>query len=314
MLSSETIELQLNSEYHFKIYNEYFCGILQSVECIGEVLPFLNCSPIRWHLYRTDYRFAIVPSEPGTGGPAVEFRDVCFYYPGAEEPALKSISFTARAGETTAVIGGTGSGKTTLINLILRFYDATEGQLLVYGQDVQNQPVEALRDRIGYVPQAAVLFTGTIADNIRYGKQDATDDEVKFAAGIAQASEFVEKNEDQYEMTIAQAGANVSGGQKQRLSIARALVKKPEIYIFDDSFSALDFKTDAALRKELEKETQNSTVLIVAQRLGTIMNANQIIVLEDGKISGIGTHKELLKSNEVYREIALSQLSEEELA
>ena len=257
---------------------------------------------------------AIVPSEPGTGGPAVEFRDVCFYYPGAEEPALKSISFTARAGETTAVIGGTGSGKTTLINLILRFYDATKGQILIHGQDVLDQPAEALRDRIGYVPQTAVLFSGTIADNIRYGKQDATQEEIQRAARIAQADQFILEKPEGYEAEIAQGGTNVSGGQKQRLSIARAIIKKPELYLFDDSFSALDYKTDASLRAALKQETSHAAVLIVAQRVSTVLDADQILVMDEGELVGVGKHQELMKNCQVYREIVTSQLSEEEIS
>jgi ATP-binding cassette, subfamily B, multidrug efflux pump len=244
----------------------------------------------------------------------VQFQNVSFSYPGAEMPAISEITFTMKPGEVTAIIGGTGSGKSTLINLIPRFYDVKSGRILVDGIDVREMTQEHLREKVGFVPQVAVLFTGTIAENIRFGKEDATNEEVQHAAEIAQASEFIDNMPDGFNAMIAQGGTNVSGGQKQRLSIARALVRKPEIYIFDDSFSALDFKTDAKLRAALKKETVDSTVLIVAQRVSTIMDANQIIVLEDGRISGIGTHKELMESSEVYREIVMSQLSEEEIA
>ncbi|MHB8172090.1 MAG: ABC transporter ATP-binding protein [Thermincolia bacterium] len=244
----------------------------------------------------------------------VEFNKVTFSYPGAEQPAISDISFTARPGEVTAIIGGTGSGKSTLISLIPRFYDIGKGSILVDGVDVREMRQESLRAKIGLVPQMAVLFTGTVADNIRYGKEDATDEDVKEAAETAQAMEFITQMEEGYDSVIAQGGTNVSGGQKQRLSIARALIRKPEIYIFDDSFSALDFKTDARLRAALKKDTVNSTVIIVAQRVSTVMDADQIIVLDNGQIAGIGRHKELLKNCDVYREIVSSQLSEEELA
>ncbi|PFN96128.1 multidrug ABC transporter ATP-binding protein [Bacillus sp. AFS076308] len=244
----------------------------------------------------------------------VEFRDVTFSYPGAEMPAISNISFSMHPGEVTAIIGGTGSGKSTLINLIPRFYDVDSGHVLVDGVDVREMTQEQLRQKIGFVPQQAVLFTGTISENIRYGKEDASDEEVHHAAEIAQANEFISSMPESFDSIIAQGGTNVSGGQKQRLSIARALVRKPEIYIFDDSFSALDFKTDSKLRTALKKETVDSTVLIVAQRVSTIMDSDRIIVLDDGKVSGIGTHKELMESCSVYREIVMSQLSEEEIA
>jgi len=244
----------------------------------------------------------------------VEFQDVSFRYPGAEEDVLKHVSFTAKLGQTTAFIGSTGSGKSTLVNMILRFYDATEGRVLVDGMDVRDVTQHDLRDKIGYVPQQAVLFSGTIESNIKYGNQEASRAEVEKFADIAQATEFISTSDKDYAMTVAQGGANLSGGQKQRLSIARALAKKPEIFIFDDSFSALDFKTDVALRKALKQETGEATVLIVTQRVGQIMGADQIVVLEDGRVAGIGTHLELMKDSEVYREIALSQLSKEELS
>lgn len=244
----------------------------------------------------------------------IEFDRVTFSYPGAENPALSNISFSARPGETTAIIGGTGSGKSTMLNLIPRFYDIDSGRILIDGVDARELPQEGLREKIGYVPQKAVLFSGTISDNIRYGKQDATDEELQHAAVVAQAADFIAAMPEGYDSAISQGGTNVSGGQKQRLSIARALVRKPEIYLFDDSFSALDFKTDAKLRTALKGETTNATVIIVAQRVSTVKDADQIIVLEEGRIADIGTHQELLQSSEVYREIVSSQLSEEEIA
>ena len=244
----------------------------------------------------------------------VEFRNVTFRYPGAERPTVENISFTARPGEVTAIIGGTGAGKTTLVNLIPRFYDVQEGAVLVDGIDVRQWSQADLRSRIGYVPQKALLFSGTVAENIRYGSKNASDAEVAHAAEVAQASGFIAQMKQGYDSEIAQGGTNVSGGQKQRLTIARALVRRPEIYIFDDNFSALDFKTDARLRAALKPETARSTVFMVAQRVATVMDADRIIVLDEGRIAGIGTHKELLQSCEVYREIVSSQLSEEELA
>lgn len=243
----------------------------------------------------------------------VVFEDVAFSYPGGEEKVLDHISFTAKPGEVTAIIGGTGSGKSTLINLIPRFYDVTEGRITVGGKDVRKITQGSLREQIGYVPQKGVLFSGTIASNLKYGKKDATREQVEEAVRIAQAKEIVEGKADGYDSHIAQGGSNVSGGQKQRFSIARAIVKNPKIYIFDDSFSALDYKTDAALRRELSEKTKDATVFIVAQRISTILHANQIIVLDEGRITGIGTHQQLLKNCETYREIAASQLSEEEL-
>jgi ATP-binding cassette subfamily B protein len=244
----------------------------------------------------------------------VEFRDVTFSYPGAELPAISNISFAAYPGEVTAIIGGTGSGKSTLINLIPRFYDVDSGSVLVEGVDVRQVNQKELRAKIGFVPQTPVLFSGTVSENIRYGKADATDEEIAHAAEIAQASEFIAGLKDGYKSVIAQGGTNLSGGQKQRLSIARALVRRPGIYILDDSFSALDFKTDARLRAALRKETAVSTVIIVAQRVGTVMDADRIIVLDEGRIAGMGRHRELIDSCLVYREIVSSQLSEEEIA
>jgi len=244
----------------------------------------------------------------------VEFQDVTFSYPGAEEPALCNISFSASPGEVTAIIGGTGSGKSTLVSLIPRFYDIDSGHILVDGVDVCEMSQEHLRSKIGFVPQKAVLFSGTIAENIRFGKDDASEEEIRHASEVAQANDFVLSMKDRFDSVIAQGGTNVSGGQKQRLSIARALVREPEIYVFDDSFSALDFKTDASLRAALKKETRESTVLIVAQRVSTVMDADQIIVLDEGLIAGIGTHRTLMRTCEVYREIVSSQLSLEEIA
>lgn len=244
----------------------------------------------------------------------VEFKDVTFSYHGAEEPALRNISFSARPGEITAIIGSTGSGKSTLINLIPRFYDIDSGSILIDGTDIREMSQEYLRSKIGFVPQKAVLFSGTITENIRFGNDNATDEEIRHAADIAQATDFITKMDDGFDHEISQGGTNVSGGQKQRLSIARALVRKPEIYIFDDSFSALDFKTDAKLRAALKNEIAEATEIIVAQRVGTVMDADRIIVLDEGRIAGIGTHKELLGTCKVYREIVSSQLSEEEIA
>lgn len=245
----------------------------------------------------------------------VEFKNVSFKYPDAESYMLKDVTFTANKGETVAFIGSTGSGKSTLINLIPRFYDATSGEVLVDGVNVKDYKLENLYNKIGYVPQKAVMFTGTVNSNVSYGKsmKKITNKEIKEAVNIAQAEEFVTKMDNKYDSSIAQGGTNISGGQKQRLAIARAIARKPEIYIFDDSFSALDYKTDATLRKELKKHTKDATTLIVAQRIGTVIYADKIVVLDEGKVVGIGTHKELLKNCSVYKEIALSQLSEEEL-
>lgn len=250
-------------------------------------------------------------SEVGT----VEFKNVSFKYPDAEEYVLRNISFKANKGDTVAFIGSTGSGKSTLVNLIVRFYDVTDGEILIDGVNIKDYKLEYLYKLIGYVPQRAVLFNETVNSNIRYGEamEEISDKKIVEAARVAQADEFISKMDEGYESHIAQGGTNVSGGQKQRLAIARAIAKNPEIYIFDDSFSALDYKTDAVLRSELKKYTKDATSLIVAQRIGTIMNADKIIVLDNGESVGVGTHKELLKSCEVYKQIALSQLSKEEL-
>ena len=244
----------------------------------------------------------------------VEFNNVTFTYPGGELPVLKNISFKAKKGETVAFIGSTGSGKSTLINLIPRFYDVTEGSIKIDGVDVRDYDLKSLRNKIGFIPQKTLLFTGSIKSNIKFGKRNANIAEIEHSAKVAQAYDFITRKPKKFDETISEGGSNVSGGQKQRLSIARALVRRPEIYIFDDSFSALDFKTDAKLRRRLKEETANSVVLIVAQRISSIMDASKIIVLNEGEVVGIGTHKELLKTCEIYHEIASSQLTEEELA
>ena len=253
----------------------------------------------------------VEPKEKST----LEFRDVTFAYPGhAESPVIRNVSFTANPGETVAFIGSTGSGKSTLIQLIPRFYDVTEGQVLVDGQDVRAYRLKDLREKIGYIPQKAQLFTGTIEENLRYGKKDATQAEMEEAAEIAQAAEFISQKPNGYQEELAEGGGNFSGGQKQRLAIARAVIRRPEIYIFDDSFSALDYQTDARLRARLKKETTQAAVLIVAQRVGTIMHADKIVVLNEGDVVGIGTHRQLLENCPIYYDIAASQLSKEELA
>jgi ATP-binding cassette subfamily B protein len=255
------------------------------------------------------------PKKPARNGHGrIEFRDVTFTYPDADSPVLSGINFTAEPGQTTAFIGSTGSGKTTLIGLIPRFYDVTAGQVLIDNVDVRDMRLRDLSGQIGYVPQKGVLFSGTVKSNVTYGNKRASTKEIDTAIKVAQASDFVKKLEGGLQSNISQGGTNVSGGQKQRLSIARALAVKPKVYIFDDSFSALDFKTDAKLRKALQKETAGKTVLIVGQRISTIMNADKIIVMDEGKIVGQGTHDELMKHNVVYQEIAHSQLSDEELA
>lgn len=250
----------------------------------------------------------------GDGSGTIKFDHVTFVYPDGEEPILHDISFEAKKGETIAFIGSTGSGKSTLVNLIPRFYDVTSGHIYIDGVDIRDYDIMALRNKLGIIPQKAMLFSGTIEENIRFGKEDASDEEIKQAAKTAQGYEFIMEKVDQFDEEITEGATNVSGGQKQRLSIARALVRKPDIYVFDDSFSALDFKTDAKLRHDLKKETSDSIVMVVAQRISSIMDADQIIVLNEGNVIGKGTHKELLKNCTIYHEIALSQLSEEELA
>lgn len=260
-----------------------------------------------------DMPISIDPNEDGiqeteTHG-YLEFDNVTFAYPGeTESPVLHNISFTAKPGETIAFIGSTGSGKSTLVQLIPRFYDVTLGKIKVDGVDVRDYRLKSLRQKIGFIPQKALLFTGTIADNLRYGKEDASHEDLHQAADVAQAKDFIESREEGFATHLAEGGSNLSGGQKQRLSIARAVIKGPDIYIFDDSFSALDYRTDAILRRRLKEVTQDATVLIVAQRVGTIMDADQIIVLDKGEIVGRGRHEELMETNDIYREIAESQL------
>lgn len=249
-----------------------------------------------------------------TATETIIFDHVSFTYPGAEKPAISNVSFECRPGETTAIIGGTGSGKSTIINLIERFFDCNEGSILYDGVDVKELPLQQLRSKISLVPQKTTIFSGTVAENIMYGKENATEEEIRQAASIAQAITFIEKMELGFDTVLAQGGTNISGGQKQRLSIARALVRRPRLYLFDDSFSALDYKTDAALRAALNEHVHDAAMIIVAQRVSTVMNADQIIVLDEGEIVGKGTHAELLESSDVYREIVLSQLSEEESA
>lgn len=244
----------------------------------------------------------------------IEFQDVCFAYPDTESPVIRDVSFSAKPGETVAFIGSTGSGKSTLIQLIPRFYDVTKGRILIDGHDVRDYPLQTLRQKIGYIPQKALLFSGTIEENLRFGKPDATADDLAYALDVAQATDFVSSKEKGLQEPVAEAGANFSGGQKQRLAIARAVIRRPEIYIFDDSFSALDYATDAKLRARLKEETEDATVLIVAQRVSTIMEADRIVVLNEGEVVGIGTHRELLANNQIYYDIASSQLTEEELA
>jgi ATP-binding cassette subfamily B protein len=255
----------------------------------------------------------IVPQPAATRG-RVEFQDVTFQYPGAEEPALTGVSFTAHPGEVTAIVGGTGSGKSTLAGLIPRFYDVNHGCVLVDGVDIRQMPQADLRARIGFVPQKSVLFTGTVSANIRYGRGDASDEDVRHAATVAQAIEFVDAMPETFEAPVSQGGINLSGGQKQRLAIARAIVRKPDIYVFDDSFSALDLATDARLRAALKAETANATVFVVAQRISTVINADRIVVLDEGRVVGVGTHATLLETSETYREIVESQASLEEVA
>ena len=300
---------------------QYAMQIIMSflmITMMSIMLPRANVAALRIHeILETkvsiqDNQDTVSPSESRRG--EIEFDHVSFAYPDAGENVLTDITFKAKKGDTIAVIGSTGSGKSTLVNLVPRFYDVTEGCVKIDGVDVRDMTQKDLRDRLGYVPQKGVLFSGTVDSNIRYGKTEISKDKVKKAAEVAQATEFIEAKPKQYESPIAQGGSNVSGGQKQRLSIARAIAKEPEIFIFDDSFSALDFKTDSALRKALKEYTKDATTVIVAQRISTILHADQIIVLDEGKMAGIGTHKELMEGCEVYRQIAMSQLSEEELA
>ncbi|GIP42297.1 multidrug ABC transporter ATP-binding protein [Paenibacillus sp. J45TS6] len=310
-------DMQVGNMMAFIQYAMQIMFSLIMVSVIFVMLPRASASAARINEVlemKPELKNPDTPAKPNKLYGTLEFDNVSFKYPGAEEYALEGISFTAKPGETTAIIGGTGSGKTTLLSLIPRFYEVTEGSVKVNGVDVREMTQDDLRSKIGYVPQKAILFTGTIADNLRYGKEDATQEEIEHAASVAQASDFISEMENGYDSVIAQGGNNVSGGQKQRLSIARALVRRPEIYVFDDSFSALDFKTDSRLRAALKDETSNSTVILVAQRVSTVRDADRILVMDEGKIVGSGTHSELLANNEVYREIVSSQLSEEEIA
>ena len=301
------------------VFSSYAMQVIMSflmLAMIFMMLPRANVSAKRVN----EVLDTVISVKDGKGAKAkevgtVEFKNVSFKYPDAEEYVLRNISFKANKGDTVAFIGSTGSGKSTLVNLIVRFYDVTDGEILIDGVNIKDYKLEYLYKLIGYVPQRAVLFNETVNSNIRYGEamEEISDKKIVEAARVAQADEFISKMDDGYESHIAQGGTNVSGGQKQRLAIARAIAKNPEIYIFDDSFSALDYKTDAVLRSELKKYTKDATSLIVAQRIGTIMNADKIIVLDNGESVGVGTHKELLKSCEVYKQIALSQLSKEEL-
>jgi ATP-binding cassette subfamily B protein len=303
-----TAFLQYLMQILFAVLTATFMFILlpRGAVSAGRILEVLEMEPtIR------DPDEPVVPSDPLQRG-VVEFRDVEFRYPGAEDPVLRGISFRAAPGETTAIVGSTGSGKSTLINLIPRFYDATTGSVMVDGVDVRDRDRADLWARIGLVPQKAFLFAGTVASNLRFGNADATEEELWHALEIAQAKDFVEEMEGRLDAPITQGGSNVSGGQRQRLAIARAVVKRPPIYVFDDSFSALDFATDARLRAALAREVRSATVIIVAQRVGTIMNADRIVVMDGGEVVGVGTHAELLGENETYREIVYSQLSESE--
>lgn len=310
-------EMQVGSLFAFLQYAMQILFALLMVSMMFALLPRAAASAARISKVLTmeiEIKDATLIEHAHTTEGYVEFQNVTFSYPGAEEPAIANISFSARPGEVTAIIGGTGSGKSTLVGLIPRFYDINQGSILVDGVDVRALSQKDLRARIGFVPQKTVLFSGTIAENIRFGKSDASLEEIERAAKLAQAHEFIADMQGGFEAMIAQGGTNLSGGQKQRLSIARALVKRPEIYIFDDSFSALDFKTDANLRTALKKEISHATLFIVTQRISTVIGADQIIVLDEGHMVGIGTHQELLGTCEVYREIVASQLAAEEIA
>ncbi|QOV20799.1 ABC transporter ATP-binding protein [Blautia liquoris] len=309
--------LQVGDMMAFIQYSMQIIMAFLMISTVSIILPRANVSANRINEVLNTEPVVMNPQNPElpdqTHKGEIQFDHVSFTYPGAEEDVLSNINFTAKKGETVAFIGSTGSGKSTLVNLIPRFYDVTQGKIFVDGVDIRSMDLKTLRDRIGYVPQKGVLFSGNIASNLRYGKKDATTEELEIAADVAQASEFIKNKQEGIDAHISQGGTNVSGGQKQRLSIARAVVKKPEIYIFDDSFSALDYKTDSELRKALKSYTSDATTLIVAQRISTIMHADQIIVLNQGKIAGMGTHEELLKTCTVYQQIASSQFSKEEL-
>jgi ATP-binding cassette subfamily B protein len=304
--------IQIGALIAFLQYAMFILWSVLMVTVIFVMLPRAAASATRINQVLAVAPDIVDPADPRAAAAQrghVEFEHVSFSYPGAEEPALQDVSFSANAGEVTAIIGGTGSGKSTLVNLIPRFYDVDRGRVLVDGVDVREMQQTELRARIGFVPQRALLFTGSIADNLRFGKADASDAELERAARVAQATEFIAGMADGLDSAIAQGGMNLSGGQKQRLSIARALVKQPEIYVFDDSFSALDFATDARLRAALKAETSGATVFIVSQRVGTIMDADRIVVLDEGRVVGTGRHRELLETCPVYREIVESQIS-----
>ncbi|MGG5357976.1 MULTISPECIES: ABC transporter ATP-binding protein [unclassified Enterococcus] len=301
------IEYIFHALFSFMLFASVFMMYPRAAVSAGRIQEALDAQP------------AIKEDENGVTKTAtkgyIEFKNVTFAYPGhAQEPVIRNVSFTASPGETVAFIGSTGSGKSTLIQLIPRFYDVSDGEILIDGVDVRDYKLSSLRNKIGFIPQKALLFTGTIAENLRYGKEDATQEELERAVEIAQAAEFISRKPEGFNEPLSEGGSNFSGGQKQRLAIARAIIRQPEIYIFDDSFSALDYQTDAKLRARLKKETTESTVLIVAQRVGTIMHADKIVVLNEGEVIGMGTHKELLANCPIYYDIAASQLSKEELA
>ena len=308
-------ELQIGDMMAFMQYAMQVIISFLMISIIFILLPRASVSAQRISEVLEASLHILDPKKPkkAMGQGQVVFKNVTFSYPDADVPVLYNISFTAKPGETTAIIGGTGSGKSTIVNLIPRFFDVTSGEVLIDGVNVKDIKKKDLRRRIGYIPQKGVLFSGTIKSNIKYGKPTATEHEVLEAARVAQATEFISKLENGYDSHVAQGGSNFSGGQKQRLAIARAILLNPDIYIFDDSFSALDFETDYKLREELKTITKNSTVIIVAQRIGTMLHADKIVVLDNGRIVGVGKHKELLKNCEIYREIANSQLSEKEL-
>lgn len=317
-LRISTGHMQVGDLMAFLQYAMSILFSLMMASMMFSMVPRASASAVRIHeVLATE---PVIPDSQKAGdageaaGGLVTFDQVTFRYPGAEKSALSAVSFTARPGQVTAIIGGTGSGKSTLASLIPRFYDVESGSVRIGHMNVRDLSQSALRSKIGFVPQKALLFTGTIAENIRYGKEDATDEEIRHATQVAQAADFIAGMQDGLQTVLAQGGANLSGGQKQRLSIARALVRKPDVYVFDDSFSALDFKTDAQLRAALRAETEEATVIIVAQRVNTVMDAEQIVVLEEGEVAGIGTHQELLATCSVYQEIVKSQLTEEEIA
>ena len=310
-------EMQVGSLMAFLQYAMQIMFSVLMVSFLFIMLPRASASAGRIHevlAIEPEIRDTATPRRAEDERGFIEFRNVTFSYPGAEEPAIRGISFSAHPGEMTAIIGGTGAGKSTLVNLIPRFYDVDSGSILVDGVDIREMEQERLRGKLGFVPQRAVLFNDTVGNNIRYGKEDATDEEVARAAEVAQAKGFIGDMQEGFASVVAQGGTNLSGGQKQRLAIARALVRKPEIYVFDDTFSALDFRTDANLRAALRQEIADATVIIVAQRVNTIMDADRIIVLDDGEVVGTGTHRDLIRTCEVYREIVSSQLTEEALA